>query len=154
MRGFKPGSAPAYCFLIALNPDGKAQLCYPAKPDVVPSRVSSIDFPANPSEGFGLTDGVGTQAFALVASAKPLPTYAEWSKALGALPWKRGETEIVWRYDGHNFESDVERGDTRPLTGLPPALEAACRTLGSAPGVEAIRAVAFPVKPRKGAKSK
>jgi len=147
-------SVPGYCYLLALNPDGKTQLCYPEKPEAAPPRATTIDFPPDAGTGFGLTDGVGTQVFVLVASANPLPPYAEWSKALGALPWKPGETEVVWRYDGGNFESDRERGDIRPLADLPPPLEAACRALGSAPGVEAIRAVAFPVRPRREGKSK
>jgi len=147
-------SVPAYCYLLALNPDGKTQLCYPEKPEAVPSRATTIDFPSDSGLGFGLTDGVGTQVFVLVASANPLPAYAQWSKALGALPWKPAGTEVVWRYDGRHFESDAERGEIRPLADLPPPLDATCRALGSAPGVEAIRAVAFPIKPRKEGKTK
>jgi hypothetical protein len=147
-------SAPGYCYLLALNPDGKTQLCYPEKPEAVPSKATTIDYPPDPSTGFGLTDGVGTQVFVLVASARPLPPYAVWSRALGALPWKPGETDRVWRYDGHGFESDRERGDVRPLADLPPPLEATCHALRRAPRVKAVRAVAFPVKPRTEAKAK
>ncbi len=147
-------SAPGYCYLVALNPDGETQLCHPEKANLAPTKTTSLDFPPDPGRGFGLTDGVGTQVFVLVASARPLPAYAVWSKVVGALPWKTAETEAVWRYDGRNFESDRERGEVRPLAALPPALEATCRALQSAPGVEAIRAVGFPVKPRKESKSK
>jgi serine/threonine protein kinase len=147
-------SVPGYCYLLALNPDGLTQLCYPEKPETAPSKATTIDFPPDSGTGFGLTDGVGTQVFVLVASANPFPPYAEWSKALGPLPWKPAATEIVWRYDGGNFESDRERGDVRPLADLPAPLDATCRALRSAPGVEAIRAVAFPVKVRKEGKSK
>jgi len=147
-------SGPGYCHLLALNPDGKTQLCYPNKPEAASSLTSTVDFPPDPGSGFGLTDGVGTQVFVLIASAKPLPPYAEWLKALGALPWKPAESGIVWRYDGRHFESEADRGEVRPLADLPPPLEATCRALQSAPGVEAIRAVAFPVKPRREGKSK
>jgi hypothetical protein len=147
-------SRPGYCYLLALNPDGTTQLCYPEKPETVPLSACTIDFPPDPGAGFGLTDGAGTQAFVLIASAKPLPAYAEWSKALGTLPWKAGATETVWRYDGRSFESDRDRGDVRPLADLPSPLQATCRTLRAGPGVEAIRAVAFPVKPRMDRTSK
>jgi len=147
-------SVPGYCYLLALNPDGKTHLCYPEKPEAVSSLTTTIDYPPDPGSGFGLTDGVGTQVFVLIASARPLPPYAEWLKALGALPWKRVEGGIVWRYDGRHFESEADRGDVRPLADLPPPLAATCRVLGSAPGVDAIRAVAFPIKPRREGKSK
>jgi serine/threonine protein kinase len=141
-------SAPGFCYLLALNPDGTTQLCYPENPEAASHRTIEIHFPPDASKGFALTDGVGTQVFVLITSAKPLRPYSEWPELLGALPWKPAESTSVWRYDGRNFESDVERGDIRPLAGLPPPLSPTCRALQSAPGVEAIRAVAFPVKPR------
>jgi len=141
-------NVPGYCYLLALNPDGKTQLCHPGKPEESPSRAATIDFPPDPGSGFGLTDGAGTQVFVLIASASPLPPYADWLKRVGAVPWKPAESGIVWRYDGRHFESEADRGDIRPLAELPPPLEATCRLLQSAPGVEAIRAVAFPVKAR------
>jgi predicted Ser/Thr protein kinase len=140
-------SMPAYCFLIALNPNGKDQLCYPKAPRIAPFVASTIDYPSDPGKGFGLTDGVGLQAFVLIASTKPLPSYAEWSQAQENLPWRPAETEMVWRYDGRNFEGEKERGDVRPLADLPSPLEATCRALQSRPGVEAIRVLAFPVRP-------
>jgi hypothetical protein len=148
VRGQARLNIPAYCFLIALNPDGKDQLCYPADPGIAPTPVSAIDYPSDPAKGFGLTDGVGTQVFMLIASTKPLASYADWSQAQENLPWKPVETETVWRYDGRNFESEKERGDIRPLADLPPPpLEAACRALTKRPEVEEIRVLAFPVRP-------
>jgi serine/threonine protein kinase len=145
-------SLPAYCFLIALNPDGSIQLCSPETPATAPSATTAIDFPSDPASGFGLTDGVGTQAFVLVASTQPLPPYAQWSRKLGGLPWKAAETEDVWRYDGRSFDHDTQRGEVRRLANLPPPLEATCRSLQAGPGVEAIRALAFPVKPQQESK--
>jgi hypothetical protein len=78
-----------------------------------------------------------------------LPPYAEWSHKLGVLSWKPVSTEVVWRYDGRSFERDTQRGTVRPLADLPPPLEAACRALKDGPGVDAIRAVAFPVEPQQ-----
>jgi predicted Ser/Thr protein kinase len=136
---------PAYCYLIALNTNGKDQLCYPEDAGKAPGATATIDFPPDPAKGFGLTDGAGTQAFVLVVSTKRLPSYAEWSRSLGGLPWKRAETETVWRYDGHDF--DRVRGDVRPLADLPQPLEATCQMLQNRPGVDAIRVLAFPVRP-------
>jgi serine/threonine protein kinase len=140
--------AAAYGFLIALNPDGSTQLCSPESPTIVPQATAGIDYPADPNSGFALTDGVGTQVFVVVASSKPLPSYAEWSKSLGALPSKPAPIDTVWEFDGRRFERHTVRGDSRPLADLPPPLDAACRALQAAPGVEAIRAVAFPIKPQ------
>ncbi len=140
--------APAYCFLIAFNPDGEAQLCYPESPTIVPPATAAFDYPEDSNQGFALTDGVGTQLFVVVASSKPLPSYAEWSKSIGLLPWKPAAIDAAWVFDGNRFDRHVERGNPRPLSDLPQSVVATCRALQAAPGVEAIRAVAFPVKPR------
>ncbi len=142
-------SIPAHCFLIALNPNGTTQLCYPKSPEIAPAATATIDYPPDPLSGFGLTDGAGTQAFVLVASAQPLPPYGEWTRKLGNLPWKPAPIENVWQYNGRSFGRDTPRGDVRPLADLPPSLEAACRALRAGPGVEAIQALAFPVKNRR-----
>jgi hypothetical protein len=144
-------SGPAYCYLIALNPDGTVQPCSPEGPAAAPPRSDEVVYPSNPGDGFHLTDGVGTQAFVLVASHEPLPPLADWLRAAGALPWAKTGSEAVWRYDGRGFEAVVERaerGPVGPLADLPGPLEAACRALQSRPGVAAIQALAFPVKPR------
>ena len=139
---------PAYCFLIALNPDGVIQLCSPATPATAPSATDRLDYPEDPGQGFGLTDGVGLQVFVLVASTKPLSPYAEWSRQLGKLPWKPVDGADVWRYDGRSFDRDIQRGDVRrlDLADIPQPLEAACKAFKAGPGVEAIRALAFPVQ--------
>ena len=62
----------------------------------------------------------------LAASSKALPPYAEWSGIVGNLPWKPAVTEVFWRYDGRNFESETRRGDIRRLADLPPVLESTC----------------------------
>ena len=51
------------------------------------------------------------------------------------------------------FAGDIQRGDVRPLANLPPSLEATCRALKAGQGVEAIRALAFPVKPQQESKN-
>jgi hypothetical protein len=140
---------PASCYLIALNPDGRLQLCYPGESSVAPSASREIEYPQDPSAGFGLTDGVGLQAFVLVASRSRLPSFDDWRRALGELPWKTTDSDGVWQFDGRRFETTLQRGSVRPLADLPRPLEAACRKLGSFSGIEAIQAVAFPIKTAK-----
>jgi predicted Ser/Thr protein kinase len=144
---------PAFCYLIALNPDGKEQLCFPADPSVRPSPAAEIDFPPDPDSGFHLSDGVGLQAFALVASRRPLPAYNEWRAGPDKLAWAHNDApdESVWRFNGEHFTADSppdDRGEIRPLSaGRPATFEVACRALKDRPGIEAIQALAFPVKP-------
>ena len=132
-------SAPAYCYVIALNPDGKDQLFFPEDPGTSPPARTQIDAPADSMIGFGLTDGVGLQGVVLVASKQPLPAYAEWIKGLASLPWKPDPSIGVWRFDGERFdgapEPDPEArgglGDRWPtlrsLSWRPVALSAAGR---------------------------
>jgi hypothetical protein len=139
-------SVPAYCYLLALNPDGKAQPCYPEKRDEPPPLKATIDYPTNPDDGFSLTDGTGTQGFVLIASMNPLPPYAEWSQKR-ELPWKPTNIASVWRYDGHEYvDCNRERGNVRRLADVPLPFTETCHALESADRVEAIQAVAFPVK--------
>ncbi len=138
-------NVPAYCYLLALNTDGKAKPCYPANEDERPTLNSTIDFPPNPDDGFGLTDGTGTQGFVVIAALNPLPPYAEWLRKTRDLPWRQAETVSVWRYDGHRFDTNNERGEVRRLADFPLPFAETCRALQSAPRVEAIQAVAFPV---------
>lgn len=141
---------PAFAVLLALNPDGSTQLCYPPDEATPPARITELDYPPDPTEGFGLTDGVGLQAFVVVASRHPLPPYREWRSRLGPLPWKKATADHGWWYDGREFRPLDEgqvRGKPRGLADRPKTFAAACRTLQSMPDVEAIRAVAFPVLP-------
>jgi serine/threonine protein kinase len=140
-------TVPAYCYLVALNPDGELQRCYPENTGVRPPRASTIDYPSDPKQGFSLTDGTGTQAFVVIASLDSLPSYEQWLQKTGDLPWKRSETATIWRYDGKSFDSNnPERGAVRQLADLPLPFAETCRALRSAAHVDAIQAVAFPVK--------
>jgi serine/threonine protein kinase len=143
-------SAPAHCYLIALNPDGKDQLCHPPAPPggaTPPARAEALDYPADPDTYFGLTDGGGVQAFVLVAARGPLPPYAAWRAAAGPPPWQRFTADGVWRFDEGRFRRlDVARGDER-IRGAPPALQRLADFLRRRTGADAVAAVAFPVGP-------
>jgi hypothetical protein len=115
-------SAPAYCYLVAFNPDGGEQLLHPeaATEDearaAVPPRVAELQFPG---EGLKFVlDQPGVQAFVLVASSRPLPPYAEWRDRAGAPPWAKPKLlfdgDGLWRFDGTDWAQLVERWELEP----------------------------------------
>jgi hypothetical protein len=145
-------SRPAYAYLIALNPNGKDQLCLPAggrSPDA-PRR--ELDFPEDPKDYFDLTDGVGVQAFVLVASDRPLPAYDAWKSQLpGGLAWSPPVGDAIWTYDGPPTSDPARRrgqvrGDIVRRQVASEGLVSLCDRLRRSPGVAAVHAVAFPVK--------
>jgi hypothetical protein len=138
-------SEPAYCYLIAFNPDGKVQMCSPRDETTAPGLTAALDYPPNREEGFPLTDGVGLQCFVLVASRQPLPSYREWQVRFGSPPWQHAEAEGIWRFDGQDYVG-LDRGEPRPLGGRPKPLVDLCTFFGKCEDIEAIHAVAFPVK--------
>jgi serine/threonine protein kinase len=144
--------APAYCYLIALNPDGKVQLCHPSKPAESPPRSQEIGYPAG-NLYFPLTDGVGLQVFILLASRRPLPPFADWD-GQRSLHWQpvAADDAGVWGFDGRAFKPLVgeRRGEPRPHRGPPQPYEDVCKYLAKLSGVDAVNAVAFPViNPKK-----
>jgi hypothetical protein len=148
-------SEPACFYLLALNPDGKVQLCWPEDERTPPERRPRLDYPSA-GQAFDLNDEPrgGLQAFVLVASRQPLPAHAEWRQGLSPLPWQRlPAAAAVWRGDGAALEPVLPGGDHRGtvegLKGLAPLAETA-RQLRSAAGVEAVEVLAFPVAPQPG----
>jgi hypothetical protein len=148
-------SRPAYAYLIALNPDGKDQLCLAAggrSPDA-PRR--ELDFPEDPKDHFKMNDGVGVQAFVLVASDRPLPEYDAWkSQVPGGLSWSPPSGDVLWTYDGPPTSDPSRRrgqlrGDIVRREAAPEALVDLCDRLRKSPGVAAVHAVAFPIKPNQ-----
>jgi hypothetical protein len=99
-------SAPGYCYLIAFNPDGTEQLCYPegegagGVTTAPPARKADLRFPE--AKYFGLDAG-GLQVFVLAASRKPLPPYPEWRSGIDRIPWERAEGSGIWRFDGQKL---------------------------------------------------
>jgi serine/threonine protein kinase len=146
-------SDPGHCYLIAFNPDGKEQLCYPSQATAVPPAAAEVDYPASKSRYFSLTDGVGLQAFVLLASRKPLPSYQEWRALAGAPPWQSVKAEGVWRFDGHQLDLiGLQRGQERPREAPPKPLEALCAFFKERAHVDAVQILAFAVEPKEGAK--
>jgi hypothetical protein len=150
-------SKPAYCYLIAFNPDGTVQLCYPAAengegaPTVRPDNRDTITYPA-PSKVFVL-DSVGIQAFVLVASVKPLSPFGEWNAGARVIPWKATpEAEPwYWQFDGREFTVlPRDRGFIGEREDVPQSLRALCEYFKGRAEFDAVQVVAFSVaKPPK-----
>ena len=146
-------SRPACSYLIALNPNGTIQLCAPVG-GIVPSLPRrELDFPEYPADYFGLTDGVGLQAFVVVASDRSLPAYESWKTQVpGGLAWSPVDREGFWTYDSAELSEAKRfrgklRGDILRRESAPEILISLCDRLRRSPGVTLVRAVAFPVKP-------
>jgi hypothetical protein len=145
-------SRPAYGYLIALNPNGKDELCRTAGGRSSDARWREFDFPEDPKDYFGLTDGAGVQAFVLVASDRPLPEYDAWkSQVPSGLSWSPPDGDALWT-DGDPPPADPSRrrgqlrGEIIRRRAAPDGLVGLCDRLRKSPGVAAVRAVAFPVK--------
>jgi hypothetical protein len=140
-------SRSAYCYLIACNPDGREQLCHPEGGTTPPEPVQELDYPAGATVFRFHKADVGLQAFLLVASRKPLPSYARWKAGAGDSPWKPVQADGVWVYDGRHFEPlGSDRGRVEEFPGLPKPFEDVCQSLKGHPDIEAIRGLAFPVR--------
>jgi hypothetical protein len=146
-------SRPADCFLIALNPDGKAQLCLAAG-GVAPGAASrDLDFPEYPGDFFGMTDGVGLQAFVVVAFDGPLPAYEAWKAQVpGGLAWSPTDRGGYGTYNSSARSGTTRfpgtlRGDILRRDSAPEPLVSVCERIRRSPGVTSVHAVAFPVKP-------
>jgi hypothetical protein len=149
-------SEPAYAYLLALNTNGKVQLCLPEDDDQAPPRAARLVLYPDQKDYFMLTEGPGVQAFVAVARRGPLPPYrASGLKAALEQLWTHVAAPGVWRYDGDQVtpepppspESRVRLGGTRgeKKRRVPEPFVRACQFLRDRPGVEAVAAVAFPV---------
>ena len=98
-------SEPAHSYLIAFRPDGTNELCHPEDDDTRPAKKTQALYPSPTKSGdcYRLSEGVGLYVFVLVVSRQPLPSYREWQRQIGAMPWAANlpfEPGIVWRDDG------------------------------------------------------
>ena len=106
-------SGPAYCYLIVFRPDGVDEVLYPQGANETPERTDEPHYPSKDrSKVYGLTDGTGLWLVALVASAQPLPAYADWRRQHPDGPWTKseGEADVVWLDDGNWLEAVTPGG--------------------------------------------
>jgi hypothetical protein len=153
-------SAPGHFYLIAFNPDGSEQLCSPEDPDLTevrypegkaaksmttaPSQNADIRVPRD--KYFGL-DIPGLQVFVLIASAEPLPPYAEWRSRFNAIPWAKTDSykqSSRWEFDGQEF-TEIGQPRVQARGGPPKEFRDLCNFFQQLPNVQAVRAIAFPV---------
>jgi serine/threonine protein kinase len=138
---------PAYAYLIALNPDGTVQLCLPGSEDEIPRRMEGHLVYPGLNSVWTLTDGAGQQAFVLLASSRPLPSFRRWQEEAGRLPWRATSLDAsVWRFDGEQLREGLLRGTIEHLE-LGHALPDVCAWLQRQDDIEAVRVIAFPVYP-------
>jgi serine/threonine protein kinase len=150
-------SRPAYAFVIAFRPDGTPEVCFPEKDDEPPPLTDRPRYPSE-STGFnyGLEEGAGLQAFALVVSSQPLPSFKDWWSQTQGCPWKKSAAppNVVWRADGIEdvealtADPEGQRAKGRQVEGKTPVAELAA-WLRQTPGVEAVRVLGFAVMPKE-----
>ncbi len=80
-------SEPGYCYMIAFNFDGREDLIWPVDKQgksskaVPPPLLKQVRYPAGENRlSLDNNDKGGLQVYVVVASAQPLPAFAEWRK--------------------------------------------------------------------------
>jgi hypothetical protein len=147
-------SRPAYAFLIAFRPDGSEFRCLPEKEDERPPRTDRLRYPPAAKDDYGLEEGAGLHAFAVVASSQPLPPWKEWWPRQGS-PWRKNETppEGVWRaINGTEVEeltADPSRSRGRKEVPDKAAVQRLTDWLATRPQVETLGVLGFPVLPKE-----
>jgi serine/threonine protein kinase len=140
-------NVPAYFYLIALDPNGKRQLCHPSKPTQRPALSDEIHYPVA-MDYFPLVEGAGLQAFVLLASRRPLPPFAEW-EGRDRLRWPAVPADgvVAWGFANGQFEplTPTHRGEPRAHAGPPRPFEEVCQSVAKVRDIDAVRAIMFPV---------
>jgi serine/threonine protein kinase len=149
-------SQPAYAYLIAFGTDGKDEVCSPDDKADRPVKSDRLRYPpaTKPGVNYGLDEGTGLQAFAVVASRRPLPSYKEWRSRRGALAWSQHTPPegTVWEDMGDGplaFTSEhPRRAKDRSVAGKTPLAELTAWLRQDAE-VDTVAAIAFAVLPAK-----
>ena len=154
-------SKAAHAYLIAFRPDGTDDICDPDDENSLPPRKQQPRYPpvSKSDETYRLTEGTGLHAFALVVSREPLPTYREWKRRIGPMPWParlRCEPGVVWRDDDRGLEALLEndpddiRGKGVKARGSGAPVAKLASWLRGLAGVDIVIVEAFLVEPALG----
>lgn len=142
---------PVFAYLIALNPDGVVQPCYPLDPDRVQKQpISELRFPEALAQTFGLTDGVGQQAFLLIAQESPLPRLRQWLGDNDLSKWDPTDESGQWVWHTGTLQPwkpNKLRGQVRDLVGKT-NFERICNSVRTRNPKATLYAVSFAVVPR------
>jgi hypothetical protein len=142
---------PAYCYLLALEPDGRTRLVDPPDETVAPSPRTVIRHPSVRDDGAMLPDAAALQGWLLVASAHPLPPFSEWPSA-PQLRWRSVVASGVWRFDGRQVlrfgQAPGPGGIPRTFSESPRPFAQLCGVLRNLPELDAVEAIVYPVRPR------
>ncbi len=136
---------PAYCYLIAINPDGRIQYCLPQMRPLEPGSI--WHYPVESRKVFPLTDDVGLQAFVAVAMRDPLPDEFDWQELVEPSLWREcRKSDGVWKFDGRQFiPLGTERGPVQDMAGLPVPFANSLEQLRQVLPDAVVQATAFPV---------
>jgi hypothetical protein len=148
-------SEPAYCYLVAFNPDGSIQPCSPrrveGRVDVtdVGEATTQFEYPRRRGKYFALTDGRGEQVFVLLASRTPLPLDGKRVGWYDGAPWQAGGQAGLWLFDATDIEpvhpeSGGQRGTEVDLR--PGRLVELVQFFKERAGDATFRGIAFPVR--------
>ncbi len=139
---------PQYVLLVAFNPDGSVQLCFPDDEATAPAAIQHLEYPSESDLYFGLTDGRGQQAFLVFVSTEPLPAFVKLRKDIEAAGWTANTTGGLWRFDdvkvSQVFGSRTDRGTVQRLTT--PQFRSLCTSLVKQSSMGHVFGVAFPVE--------
>lgn len=139
---------PQYVLLVAFNPDGSVQLCFPEDETAAPALIEQLEYPAEIDLYFGLTDGSGQQAFLAFVSEDPLPPFADLRKDFEAAGWTTNTTGGIWRFDGSKvsqvFSDKTDRGAVQRLTTS--KFKSLCTSFVKQPSMGRVFGFAFPVE--------
>src|SRR5262249_37152003 len=111
--------------------------------------------PSKPDDAYGLSEGAGLHAFAVVVSHAPLPPFREWEATSGKPPWNKGieaDPGIVWRHDGRWLVPLTAEGQAgvrargQQVRGGGSAVANLAEWLCTRPGVDGVLVVAFAVE--------
>jgi serine/threonine protein kinase len=146
---------PAYAFLIAYRPDGKTELCFPESANEPPVKTDRPRYPLPPKgDEYGLSDGTGLAAFALVVSSEPLPSFEEWWSRQQGCPWKKEGAlfGLVYRANGEDevevLDADGSRGKGAEVKGKTPMARLA-EWLRKRPGIKTVQVLGFGVEAKE-----
>ncbi|MEO1524241.1 MAG: serine/threonine-protein kinase [Planctomycetota bacterium] len=149
---------PIYCFIIAFNPDGAVQLCYPEEGEqhVQVEPTKQIKYPASLDQVFPFTDGPGQQVFLVVWSSQPMGSFANWLPNIGDVSnlsdktsgrWVWADNDLdSWSVDGPGIFTRGAPQPSRAKRGSEMLVKLCQRLEASGHGVYA---VSFPVLPQK-----